>query len=174
MALTYVLISSNTVSGSTTTQVQFSSIPQTYTDLVLRASVRIDANNTNPLRVVTNTDSTGVISGTSIERSGSTASANPYTAQSYISGFGGINASGSTANTFSNFELYYPNYTLTVRKQISSFGVTENNAASSLIVTNLAAHSRTTTAAVSTLTISAAGNNFIAGSTFYLYGIKNS
>ena len=44
MANTYVLIASNTL-GSSASQVQFSSIPQTYRDLVLRISARQGTGN---------------------------------------------------------------------------------------------------------------------------------
>ena len=45
-ANTYTLISSN-VLGSSAASVTFSSIPATYTDLVLRVSARTDADDTS-------------------------------------------------------------------------------------------------------------------------------
>ena len=47
MANTYIKIASNTVGSGGVSSITFSSIPQTYTDLVIKASVRTSRGFTN-------------------------------------------------------------------------------------------------------------------------------
>jgi hypothetical protein len=86
-----------------------------------------------------------------------------------------INGGSSTSDTFSNGELYFPNYSsTTIAKSWSSTSVTEDG--STYGVQYLVAGQNTSTAAISSLTFYAWQSfiNFVAGSTFTLYGIKNS
>jgi hypothetical protein len=80
-----------------------------------------------------------------------------------------VNQSGATSNTFSNLEMYIPNYTLTVNKPLSVDSATENNATEAYR-TAIAGLSRNT-AAITSITITA---NITTGSSFYLYGISNA
>lgn len=169
MPVTYVSIASITVTGSSTSDVTFSSIPQTYTDLVLRMSMRLDVSGVgNNTAISFNALSTNIFSGTYIFGNGSTASSGRYTASNAF--YARVPGTGATANTFSSNEIYIPNYTGTAQKPISQFNVVETNATAADIfawadLANL-------TAAITSLTI--AGNNFVAGSSFHLYGIKSS
>jgi hypothetical protein len=84
------------------------------------------------------------------------------------------NTSNDTANTFSNSEIYIPSYTISQNKPISGFFVTENNStAADAASINTAAQLWRNTAAITSITFTA-GSNFVSGSSFYLYGIKNS
>jgi hypothetical protein len=84
-----------------------------------------------------------------------------------------INAANATSNVFSNGELYIPNYTSSTQKPSGTFTAMEHNDTSAYVT--LTAHLGTQTAAISSITfLSRNGNNFISGSSFYLYGIKNS
>ena len=176
MANTYTLISSNTLSGSAAS-VTFSSIPSTYTDLVLRYSARSDADGgtiaaSMNMQIYLN----GVTSGTSYS----------YT---YLQGNGSATASGrasstnqmkapyadglsATANSFGNGEIYIPSYTASQSRPISGFGVSETNASAAIMWTIADLYQNST--AVSQISLYPDGGNFVSGSSFYLYGIKNS
>jgi len=175
MATTYTLISSNVLSSSAAS-VTFSSIPSTYTDLVLKASCRIaDAGGTNTVdytkwQVVLNGSSTH--SRTNLIGNGASASSERATSEGVLLTIGSTQSDGSTANTFANFELYIPNYASTTNKQMSAFGVSEQNGTTAFISSG--AHLFQTSTAISSLTIYQNFGNAAANSSFYLYGIKNS
>ena len=173
MANTYVLIASNTL-GSDTASVTFSSIPSTYTDLVLRTSARTDVANYFDRFIFTfNSDSGSNYSDTYLAGSGSAASSNTASNATSLNSNRAATGSTATASTFSNSETYFPNYAGNTNKPISSFNVGEtNNAAAQMAVE---AQLWRNTAALTSITIApGAGTNFVSGSSFYLYGIKNS
>lgn len=175
MASTYTLISSN-VLGSNTASVTFSSIPSTYTDLVLRGSVRgADAGGSNTieytkLQIVANSASTW--SRTQLYGNGASAISLRETTDGVWVPIGSTQNETTTSNTFASFEYYIPNYTSTTNKQISAFGVSEQNGTTAFAT--VGAHLFQTSNAISSLTIYSNYGNNAAGSSFYLYGIKNS
>jgi hypothetical protein len=77
--------------------------------------------------------------------------------------------STATANTFSNGEIYIPNYTSSNFKSVSADNVQENNAtaADGYLVSGLWSN----TSPINSISI-ASGSNFAQHSTFHLYGIK--
>ncbi len=81
-----------------------------------------------------------------------------------------VSDSDSTSNTFSNNEIYLPNYLSSTAKAISVDNVTENNATDTARVLWNAIYS-TVTSAVTTITIATVSGSFLAGSSFSLYGI---
>jgi len=170
MANTYTLINSTSLSSSAAS-VTFSAIPATYDDLILQISARAD--NTGLLLQMTLNSATSTYSNTLLLGNGSTVSSTINTGQSYLR-VGYVNPSGSTASTFSSGEIYIPKYRSTTDKPISSIGFTENNATTAYIA-NYANLWGTSSAITSiTLDMSASSQNFVSGSTFWLYGIKNS
>ena len=172
---TYTLIQSQTLASSAAS-VTFSSIPSTYTDLVLRVSARSnDAAVTESLTVAVN-GSTALTSYTYIEGTASAATSGNAGFNDNVQLTASLDADNATANTFNNAEIYIPNYTSTSSKPMSAFAVAENNSATTAVITNTAGLYRTTTA-INTITISLntyGTNNFKANSSFYLYGISNS
>jgi len=167
MANTYTLIEAKTL-GSTTASITFSSIPQTYTDLKIVMSVRSD--NTNPSNTVDITFNGNTSSFTNIYLIGtgsSTASGSNFGRYA-----GAQNSANETANTFSNSEIYIPNYTGSNNKSYSADGVYENNATAA--GQGLVAGLWSNTAAITSIGITGYAGNFLATSTFYLYGISNS
>ena len=172
MASTYTLISSQ-VLASSAASVTFSSIPATYTDLVLRVSARGDVNAADQITLQINTDTSTNYSATRLFGNGASAGSGVYStsAPSYT-GYNLV-GSGATANTFSNAEFYIPNYTSSANKPISQFGVEETNATTAYLSTN-AILWRGTSAVNQLVLTSFQSANFISGSSFYLYGIKNS
>lgn len=172
MANTYTLISSNTLSSSAAS-VTFSSIPATYTDLVLRASVRSDSVGTtiHDFTYRINGSSATAYSKTQLTGNGtSAASYAQYTTRFILENT--LDGASATANTFGNIEIYIPSYTASQFKPIGHFGVSENNA--TLAGINTMAGLYTNSTAISQIECYTSGYNFVSGSSFYLYGIKNS
>jgi len=106
--------------------IEFSSIPQTYTDLLIVHSLRsnrADATGDN-LKMSIN----GQGFGTNITTRtlyGTGSGVGSFTA---VVSAGGVTAtSNGTSNTFGNNRIYIPNYTSSVAKSISVDGVGENN-----------------------------------------------
>jgi hypothetical protein len=79
-----------------------------------------------------------------------------------------IAMNADTANTYSNVEIYVPNYRSSNAKSFSIDGVTENNGTSA--AARLAAGLWNSTAAITSLQFNAY-STWMAGSTFSLYGI---
>lgn len=172
MAATYTLISSNVLTSSAGS-VTFSSIPSTYKDLVLRFGAR---RNSDAAFIRFNGLSTTSYSYLDIEGLGTVtnSSTNNY---SYFIIYGGANNNSSdSANTFSNVEVYIPNYAGSVRKSYTCYMVRENNTTTSAgNMLGINGGFFDSSAAISSLSITAFnGGTFDAGSSFYLYGIKNT
>jgi len=173
MASSRTLISSQTL-GTAAASVTFSSIPSTYTDLVLKASIRTNrASEFDAVRLEINSDSSALYSTTTLYGAGSVGSGSgANSSYSYILN-GQQNGDNSVANTFSNFELYIPSYTASQSKPLSSFSGTEDNNTYAWIY-SIAGLYRSNTAISGLKLTSNTGNNFVAGSSFYLYGLKAS
>lgn len=163
---TYTLIASSTVGSGGATSIDFTSIPSTYTDLLIKFSAR---------------NRTGGATGVYISFNGSTSS---FT-DKYLEGNGTSVSSGSlarylgtevvynwTANTFSNGEVYIPNYTGSTNKSFSADDVSENNATQAYATFNAGLWSNT--AAITSISLTITNESFAQYSTAYLYGIKNS
>ena len=171
---TYTLISSQ-VLGSSAASVTFSSIPSTYNDLKLVVSARGDtAAATGLIRMYLNNDSGTNYSFTYILGNSSAASGTRYssiTTNNSIS----YDEATSTTSTFGSSEIYIPNYNSTSSKPFFNINVTENNssAADSADIKAVASL-YSGTSGISSIMLSPAANNFVANSSFYLYGIKNS
>lgn len=164
--MSWTLIESQTLgaSAASVTLGSGGTIPQTYKTLKLVVSAR----------------STSTVGDLRVDPNGSSANGS----QRVLYGSGSAAASGTdtniymigtpstfTASTFGSDELTIPNYTSNTNKAMSSDGVQENNAAASYQF--LRAQLWSNTAAITSITISAASsNNIAAGSTFTLYGLK--
>jgi hypothetical protein len=172
MPSTYTLISSNVLSSSAAS-VTFSAIPSTYTDLVVRASSRSTDTGSSYFTIRFNEDTATNYSYTRIRaNSNFTVDSGRATNATYISETY-MPSSTTTANTFSNDEIYIPSYTSTQNKQISTSSNEENNLSTPWYVAATAGLWRNT-AAITSITLGNLGVNFVSGSSFYLYGIKNS
>lgn len=169
MALTYQLIQAIT---STTGQfdIQFTSIPQTYTDLIVRISGRsTNASAATDIGVYINSEGGSNYSWTRLRGDGATPISNRNSSGNSWAPGTSLNASTSTANTFSNIEIYLPNYTSTTHNKCGNmFSAMETNGSVAYI--NSVALLRSATAAITTVGLKT--GDWTAGSTFYLYGIK--
>jgi hypothetical protein len=166
---TYTLISSQ-VLGSSAASVTFSSIPQTYKDLVLQVSGRLTVANTQYFAGLTfNTDTSTNYSDTDLIANGTTPGSSQHSSSNYIY-LPAIPAATATANTFGSFEIYVPSYTSASNKPLSLTGPAENNSASAFTLTANAGLWRNT-AAINQIVLTTLSGNFVSGSSFYLYGI---
>ena len=175
MANTYTLIASVTVGSGGAQPITFSSIPATYTDLLVKISARgTDGATQDRIGMKINGNAYGNWTlrwlGTS---AGSVVS---YTESAF--GTNNVNyfpSTAATASTFGNTEVYIPNYTSSNYISISIDGVLESNQATTGIYFGLEAALWSQTNAITQLDFTtASANNFAQYSTAYLYGIKNS
>jgi len=171
MATTYTLIDSEVLSSSAAS-VTFSSIPATYDDLVLQASIRNNRSSVmGGCRVRFNNLSTSIYSYTYVDSDGSSATSTRSSATTEFEFVG--NGNTSTADTFGSLELYLPNYTGSAKKCFSTFAVSENNATNANI--RAEADLMDITSAINQITFLLPGaSTYSIGSSFWLYGIKNS
>ena len=163
---TYTLIASNTVGSGGAADVTFSSIVGTYTDLLVKYSARTsNAANGGNVTVEFN-GSSASFTGRYLAGTGSTVVSGTLT--NY---FGYSNGATSTSNTFSNTEVYVPNYAGSNNKSFSVDTVYENNATAANCI--LYAGLWSNTSAITSIKL-IGQSAFDQYSTFYLYGIKNS
>jgi hypothetical protein len=169
MANTYTLIASSTVGSGGAASIDFQSIPATYTDLCLKLSLRSAGASTWDSALLQINTSSSDMSSKYLSGNGSTV------VSGSLSSFylGDINAASSTSDTFTNQEIYLPNYTAAINKSGSIDSVAEQNASAGF--NQLFANLWSQTTAINRLTIvSNNGFNLVQYSTAYLYGIKNS
>jgi hypothetical protein len=175
MPATYTLINSN-VLASSAASITFSSIPATYTDLVLRVSGRTDrAAPFDSLVLTINGTGGTAYSRTALRGNGSSAvSFNASSGASFLTDLMGITASTATSNTFGSFEIYIPSYTVSQNKPFSFAGAGEDNN-STPVYSGATAGLWSNTAAITQLSFAPnSGTVFVSGSSFYLYGISNA
>lgn len=170
MAIVMTPIYTQTVGAGGAAAVTFNNIPQIYTDLVLVMSNRSTAAQTfQNVDILVN----GVGSGYSATRlggNGSSAFSDRFTGSSVINLWESAPAANATANTFSNIQVYIPNYTSSNFKQIISDVVAETNATAAN--QRLFASLWSNTSAITSLTINS--YDHAQHSTFSLYGIIRS
>ena len=172
---TYTLISSVTVGSGGSSGVTFSSIPQTYTDLLVKCSLRTGSAQVWGYFTYNGSSTTGY-SLMQLLGNGSTASSGKDATSTGYQYSLWADSPNQTANTFSSSEIYIPNYTGSTYKSNSIESVTENNATG--VYTAMQTNLWSNTAAITSITFtpwnSGGGETWAQYSTFYLYGIKNS
>jgi hypothetical protein len=176
MATTFTKIASVTVGSGGAASIDFTAIPSTYTDLCVKLSIRnTSTESTNQIYVQPNSATTS-LSGRLLFGNGSVAGSASYTSASSIWGY--CSGNGSTSNTFSNSEFYFPNYAGSNNKSVSVDSVNETNATSAS--QSMLAGLWSSSTAISSLKFLTQENstgdakNFVQYCTATLYGIKNS
>jgi hypothetical protein len=166
MPITYNKIATATVGSGGATFIEFTSIPQTYTDLSLQISVRGSGSGING-RLEINAAGTNNTTNRFLQGNGSAASSGSGTDISFL-----YPPSGATASTFGNVNIYFPNYSLTtINKSFSVDSVGENNGTLAYAWLNAGIYSANT--AISSIKIKVDSvDNFVQHSTATLYGIK--
>lgn len=167
MANTFIQIGSTvTVGAGGAASIDFTSITGTYTDLVLKVSARLDANNT-AVKIQFNGLTTN-LSSRYLYGSGSAAAS--YTDASNIYFY--ANSNSYTGSTFANSEIYIPNYLGSSAKAVSVDAVTETNAAAADMA--LFAGLWNSGSAITSIKLLPNSGNFVQHSTASLYGILKS
>lgn len=161
-------ISTVTVGSTSVAAISFTGIPQIYTDLLVKISGRSVGGGSPQVRMTMNGSGASVYSYRNLYGDGSNAASS--TESSITDIFLGLaDGTAHTSNTFTNQEIYIPNYTSSNYKSISSDSVMENNA--TLSYQNLVAGLFASTSPISSLSFTM-GNNFVQHSTATLYGIR--
>lgn len=162
MPATYEPISTTTL-GSTATTVSFTSIPGTFTDLVLVTSIKAATTNTNQWMRF-NSDSSANYSSTNVYGTGTSALSTRQSDQDKINSV----LSGYLVTTENSPGIYnimnYSN-TTTFKTIISRF----NNSG---VVAQAEVSLYRSTSAITSIEIFTTPDSFAVGSTLTLYGIK--
>jgi hypothetical protein len=166
MPTTFTKIAAVTVGGGGSSTMSFTSIPATYTDLVIKVSGRTSA--TSPEMTIT-------FNGTSASNTDrllynyagtvGTNTSSPMRAS--------VDMSTQTASTFGNADIYVSNYAAAINKSVGIEAIAESNSATD-VYQYINAGLWSNTAAITTVTITAVSGSFVQYSTATLYGIKKS
>ena len=167
MANTFELIASSTVTGATAASISFSSIPSTYTDLVLKLSARGNEASANWSEVAIS------LNGSSSSFTGrvlyGVTAAGSFTTTTTMAW---IPAAAATSTTFGSTDLLIPNYAGSTNKSFSVDTVTENNSNQAILV--LVAGLWSNSAAINAISLAPTAGQFVQYSTAYLYGVSNA
>lgn len=170
MANTYTLIQSVTVGSGGAASIEFTSIPQTYTDLVLVCSLQNNAAVGAADRSYFVYANNSTTSYTYRRLTGYNGSASSDSGSSAI-----VGAVGGTTNSsvFNNAQIYIPNYTSSNNKVFSCDNVSEANSTTNYEL-DMSAILWSNTAAITSLKLVINSQNIVQYSSASLYGIKNS
>lgn len=171
---TFIKIATVEVGAGGASSMDFSSIPSTYTDLVLKVSSR-DTNATGNNGFVT-VQFNGSTSGYSNRWIRGAGSGTPISSMGLTTGIDGgigqaMDSAGNTASTFANVEFYIPNYAGSTNKSVSNDSVSEENGTTAYMGLNAGLWSNT--AAITSISIKPT-TLFAQYSTATLYGISKS
>ena len=165
MTATYEPISTQTL-GTAIADIYFTSIPQTYTDLVLVCNMNGASHLTVGFRV--NGSSSTIYSATELAGNGFGALTNRVSNENYarMTNYGGPDTTGRSVliSSFMNYSNTTTNKTVLNRANNAGGSFPGSQAGVNLV--------RTTSAITSINLMTASGGNFAVGSTFTLYGIK--
>jgi hypothetical protein len=158
---TYTLIDSATISGTGTASITFSSIPQTYTDLIVVANC--SGISGDPfLRI--NGDSGANYSDTWLETRASGPVASRYTNRNFFY-FGYEGTTRNAIEMVSIFEIMDYSNTTTFKSSIWKYGDVAYSA-------EVHAGLWRSTSAITSLVCGLTAGNFVSGSSLKLYGIE--
>jgi hypothetical protein len=164
MAKTYEPIATNTVSGSSTSVITFSSIPATYTDLIIVEQATASASAYSSIYFNADNASTNY-SKTYLFGSGTSAVSGRDSNQATFGTFDYI-SSGTTPNVHIYQINNYSN-TTTYKTLLMRYNLTNDGTGAFVGLWR-------STAAVSTITFTRSSGTYTAGSTYTLYGIKSA
>jgi len=164
------LISTITVGSGGSATIDFTNIPQTYTDLLVVSSLRTDAAvgyQTSRMKINGSTSNMTVKNMYGAGGGPGSATITTYLLVGYITG------SSATANVFNSQNTYIPNYAGATYKSISSES-TANNNSTTLYAMDISVGLWSQTAAITSLSLYPESGSWAQYSTASLYGIKNS
>lgn len=159
------LINTQTIGAGGAASIDFTSIPQTYTDLVLVYNGRSSNATGAQTALMSFNSSTASFSERRLYGNGSSASSDSVARE-----LGIVPGSTATASTFSSSMCYIPNYAGATNKAFSVDCVSENNGTTGyqLIYAGLWSN----TSAITSISITLDAGNHVQYSTASLYGIK--
>ena len=169
----YILLETIALTQSAAS-VTFDNLPTSgYTDLKIVVSSRTDQTGSvgQDVYVRFNGDSGANYSFRRLYGTGVSSASDAVSSSATGGRIGRTTSVDATANTFASTEFYIPNYRSSVAKSISGEGVDETNATAA--IAQMTATIWTGTAAITSMQLFpfSSGTNFVAGSTFSLYGI---
>jgi hypothetical protein len=125
MALTYALINKITVGSGGAANIEFTSIPQTYTDLICHFSLREGTSTGVSIQF---NSSSATYANQRLYSSGSSITADTFSTSDIVPN-SGVDST-YTSNVFGNGMIYIPSYTTAEQKAVIAHGSAENNASS--------------------------------------------
>ena len=170
------LVSTVTVGAGGAASIEFTSIPQTGTDLLVLLSHRDSGSFARQITLGLRVNANSGSIYTALRLRGTGSATNSTTTSSFSTLVVGDNEgqdNSTTANTFSNSSFYLPNYTSSANKSVSIDSVSETNATNigQFITAGLAA---TTSAITSLQLFTGIGSTFVQNSTASLYIITKA
>ena len=167
--MSYTLIQTVTLT-SNQASISFNSIPATFDDLKLVFSARGTITDTQDVFLQFNGDTAGNYSFRRLFGTGSAVASDSVANAATAFRVGRSAGTNRTASTFSNCEVYIPNYRSTVAKSASSDQVDENNATEAFQLMTACLYNGTS-AITSIVMQTLGGSNFATGTSASLYGI---
>jgi hypothetical protein len=174
MAFTYRKIASVTVGSGGSSTIDFQNIPATYTDLVIKMSYRTNrAEIYDQMRLTFNNSSAANYDFKGITGEGDAVGSTDNTTNGTSIKVAPGGGNSATTSTFTNDEIYIPNYTGSTNKSLSSDAVGENNATKAY--QSMFAGLRKVTDAINRITLTPEGaGTILQHSTATLYGISQA
>lgn len=168
---TYNLIATTTVGSGGSSAITFTSIPATYTDLLVVVSLR---NDTTADQFYMTLNSSTFGSGTANSSKILYGDGSNPNSRNNVAYLGFPSPSNFTASVFGNASIYIPNYRGSSNKSVSTDSVNENNATAAY--PSLSASIFNIAAAITIVSIEtqSTATKFVQFSSASLYGIKNS
>lgn len=166
MPATYELISTTTLSTGAT-NVTFSAIPSSYTDLILITNVLVQTDGESP-QLQFNSDTATNYSTIFFEGNGSSTAGFRFSNRANTETTYNIGANSSNPSVFIFHILNYSNST-TYKSMLVRFN---NGSGGTYPGINATASTWRSTSAITSIKIFPGANNFNTNSTFKLYGIK--
>jgi len=165
MASTYEPIATYTISGTSTSVITWSSIPSTYTDLVLIADAKLDVSGQG-INLTFNNDTASNYSSTRLYGSGSgSGSSDRQSNGAYLNfALGNVDSGQLIIANIMNYSNGTTYKTCLLRQNTAS-----------AFVGALVGLWRATPAAINRIDLTSGGTSkYVAGSTFTLYGVKSA
>ena len=168
------LIQTITVTGSTTSSMSFTNIPQTATDLLILGSLRQNAGDiADQIEITLNSSSSSIFDYIQLRGTGSSAASTGRASQRIWEVYGAGNTAPS--NTFASLSLYLPNYANTSFNKKGFVDVVNENSGTEAWQTLLAGGWNSTSAVTSVqLNTRDVSLYFTVGSTASLYTITKA
>lgn len=169
---TYVAIATTTIGSGGAADITFTSIPSSYTDLIIKLSARGSYSvQAYSMSMRFNSDTGNNYTTKALYGSGTTSGSETSSSISYIPVL--INGNSSTASSFGSAEIYIPNYTKSKQKSSYTSAFSETNATGAYLYTT--SNVWTGTSAITSITLNALSSYvFNQYSTATLYGIASS